>query len=69
MIKSHFQGYILCKILWPGEGNGAGEKMKDEAVRNKMIKKEKVEGKKKKRKRGRVIFLLIYGTLLLIIVY
>ena len=45
-------------------GNGAGEKMKNEAVRNKMKTR-----KKKERKRGRVIFLLIYGTLLLIIVY
>jgi len=39
-------------------------KTKNEAVRNKMKKKEKEE-----RKRGRVIFLFIYGTLLLIIVY
>ena len=31
--------------------NGAGEKMKNEAVRNKMKKKEKGEKKKKKRKR------------------
>jgi len=51
-----------------------GKKMKNEAVRNKMKKKEKGkkgkgERKKKKRKRGRDIFLLIYGTLLLIIVY
>ena len=48
--------------------------MKNEAVRNKMKKKEKGkkgkgERKKKERKRGRDIFLLIYGTLLLIIVY
>ena len=55
-------------------GNGAGEKLKNEAVRNKMKKKEKGkkgkgERKKKKRKRGKDIFLLIYGTLLLIIVY
>ena len=57
--KGKEQGYILCKILWPGGGNGAGEKMKNKAVRNKMKKKEKGERKKKKRKRGRVIFLLI----------
>ena len=44
------------------------KKMKNEAVGNKMKKKEKGEWKKKKRKRGRVIFLLIYGTLLLFIV-
>ena len=44
-----------------------GKKMKNEAVRNKMKKKEKGERKKKERKRGRVM--LIYGTLLLIIVY
>ena len=63
---------IYCAKYY-GQGgwgkNGAGEKMKNEAVRNKMKKKEKGERKKKKRKRGRVIFLLIYGTLLLIIVY
>ena len=46
------QGYILCKILWPGGGgNGAGEKMKNEAVGNKMKKKEKGERKKGKGKR------------------
>ena len=33
-----------------------GNKMKTEAVRNKMKKKGKGERKKKKRKRGRVIF-------------
>ena len=60
--------YISHNIMGRG-GNGAGEKMKNEAVRNKMKKKEKGEGKKKRRKRGRVIFLLIYGTLLMIIVY
>ena len=43
-----------------GNKNGAGEKMKNEAVRK---KKEKGERKKKKRKRWRVIFLLIYGAL------
>ena len=46
-----------------------GKKMKNEAVGNKMKKNEKGERKNKERKRGRVIFLLIYGTLLLIIVY
>ena len=50
--------YISHNIMGRG-GNGAGEKMKNEAVRNKMKKKEKGERKKKKRKRGRVIFLLI----------
>ena len=48
--------------------------MKNEAVGNKMKKKEKGKrkkgkGKRRKGKRGRDIFLLIYGTLLLIIVY
>ena len=64
------KGYIFCKILWLGEGDGARKKMKNEAVSNKMKKKEKGKRgkKKKKRKRGRVIFLLIYGILLLIIV-
>ena len=65
----------MCKILWPGGGrNCAGEK--NEAVRNKMKKKKKGERKKGKGKRRkgkgadcRVIFLLIYGTLLLINVY
>ena len=52
-----------------GGGMVPGKKMKNEAVGNKMKKKEKGERKKKKRKRGRVIFLLIYGILLLIIVY
>ena len=57
-IKS--QGYILCKILWPGGGEMVpGKKMKNEAVGNKMKKKEKGKRKKKKRKRGSVIFLLI----------
>ena len=40
--------------------NGAGKKMKNEAVRKKMKKRKKGERKNKKRKRGRVIFLLIY---------
>ena len=51
---------------WPGMG---GEKNENEAEGNKMKKKEKGERKKKQGKRGRVIYLLIYGTLLLIIVY
>ena len=56
-LRRRRQGYILCKILWPGGGgNGAGEKMKNEAGGNKMKKKEKGERKKKKRKRGRLIF-------------
>ena len=52
------QGYILCKILWPGWGGEMvpGKKMKNEAVRNKIKKKEKRGMEKKKRKRGRVIF-------------
>ena len=41
-----------------------GEKMKNEAVRNKMKKKEKEEKEK-----GQSDFLLIFGTLLLIIVF
>ena len=69
------QGYIFCKILWLGGGNGAGKKRKEnEAVRNKMKKKEKGKRKKgkereKKGKGGVIFFLLIYGTLLLTIVY
>ena len=55
--------YILQNTMARG-GNGAGEKMKNEAVRNKMKKKEKEE-----KERERVIFLLICGILLLIIVY
>ena len=51
-----------------------GKKMKNEAVRNKMKKKEngerkKGKGKRRKGKGGEWFFLLIYGTLLLIIVY
>ena len=45
-----------------GIKNGAGEKMKTDAVRNEMKKKGKGKTKKKKSKRGRVIFWLIYGT-------
>ena len=53
---------------------GAGEKIKYEAVSNKMKKKEKgerieVKGKRKKEKGESDFCLLIYGTLLLIIVY
>ena len=58
--------YILKNSMTRG---GGGCREKNEAVRNKMKKKGKGERKKKKRKRGRFIFLLIYGTLLLIIVY
>ena len=42
-----------------GQGGGEmvpGKKMKNEAVGNKIKKKEKGERKEKKRKRGRVIF-------------
>ena len=42
------QGYIFCKILWLG-GNGAGGK--NEAVSNRMQKKEKRKRKKGKGKR------------------
>ena len=48
--------YILQNTMARGRGNGAREKIKNEAVRNKMKKKEKGERKKKKRKRGKVIF-------------
>ena len=49
-----------------GLGKGPGEKMKNEAVRNKMKEKK---GKRKRRKgKGESDFLLIYGTLLFIIV-
>ena len=53
--------YIVQNTMARGEGgNGAGEKkIKNEAVGNKMKKKEKGERKKMKRKRGRVVFLLI----------
>ena len=38
------QGYILCKILWPGgEGIGAGEKNEKEGKRGKE-KEEKGKG-------------------------
>ena len=69
------RGIYYAKYYGQGGGKWCrGKKMKNEAVRNKMKKKEKGkkekgERKKKKRKRGRDIFLLIYGTLLLIIVY
>ena len=68
------QGYIFCKILWLGRGEWCREKRKEnEAVRNKMKKKEKGKRKKgkerEKKRKGGVIFLLIYGTLLLTIVY
>ena len=46
----------MCKILLPGGGMVPGKKMKNEAVGNKIKKKEKGERKEKKRKRGRVIF-------------
>ena len=38
------QGYIYCKILWGG--NGAGEKMKTEAVKTKWRGKEKEKKEK-----------------------
>ena len=60
-----YRGIYFAKYSWIKGGMVPGEKMKNEAVRK---KEEKGERKKKKRKRGRVIFLLIYGTLLLIIV-
>ena len=43
----------MCKILWPGGGGkwGRGKKMKNEAVGNKMKKKEKGKRKKGKGKR------------------
>ena len=48
------QGYILCKILWPGGGGMVPEKkMKNEAVRNKMKRRKKGKrgkGKGKRRK-------------------
>ena len=50
--------YILQNTM--ARGDGAGKKMKNEAVRKKMKKRKKGERKNKKRKRGRVIFLLIY---------
>ena len=46
------QGYILCKIQWPGGGGMVPwKKMKNEAVGNKMKKKEKGKRKKGKGKR------------------
>ena len=51
-LLSLLQGYILCKILWPGGGEMVpGKKMKNEAVGNKMKKKEKGKRKKGKGKR------------------
>ena len=41
--------YILQNTMARGGGIGAGEKMKNESVRNKMKKKKKGERKKKKR--------------------
>ena len=46
-----------------------GKKGKRKKGKKEKRKKGKGERKKRKRKRGRNIFLLIYGTLLLIIVY
>ena len=40
-----------------------GKKMKNEAVENKLKKKEKGERKKMKRKREKVIYFFIYDTL------
>ena len=74
----HSGVYILQNTMARGGGIKMvpGKKMKNEAVRK---KKEKGEKKKEKEKRGKEkeekakgesdFFLLIYGTLLLIIVY
>ena len=47
-----FQGYKLCKILWPGGGEWCRGKNKKEAVGNKMKKKEKGKRKKKEKEKG-----------------
>ena len=52
-ITSIFTGvYIVQNTMARGGGRVPGEKMKNEAVGNKMKKKEKGKRKKKKRKRG-----------------
>ena len=51
--------YILQNTMARGEGKWCRGK-------NEVVRKKKEKGE---RKRGRVIFFLIYGTLLLIIVY
>ena len=54
--------YILQNTMARGgKENGAGEKMKNGVVRNKMKKKGKGE-KEEKEKGGDWYFLLIYGT-------
>ena len=55
-------GIYFAKYYGQGGGWCRGKIMKNEAVSNTMKKKEKG-------KQERVIFLLIYGTLLLIILY
>ena len=53
-----------------GGGNGAGEKMKNEALRNKMKKEKKGKRKNQEKKKGEIDFFVnIWHTLLLIIVY
>ena len=45
--------YMYCpKYYGRGSGNGAGEKMKNEAVRNKLKKRKKGKGKRRKEKGG-----------------
>ena len=66
--------YILQNTMVRGGENGAAEKNEkwgSEEQNEKDGKRgnEKGERKKKERKRGGVMFLLIYGTLLMIIVY
>ena len=65
------QGYIFCKILWlvGGRGNGAGEKNEKWGSEEQNEKEGKRGKEKEEKEKGESDFLLIYGTLLLIIVY
>ena len=50
-LRRRRQGYIMCKILWPGGGEMVpGKKMKNEAVGNKMKRRKKGKGKRGKEK-------------------
>ena len=69
-LRRQKQGYILCKILWPGGGgNGAGEKNEKWGSGEKNEKEGKRGKEKEEKEKGERDFLLILCTLLLIIVY
>ena len=62
--------YIFQNTMARGGGNGAREKMKNEALRNKMKKEKKGKRKNQEKKKGEIDFFVnIWHTLLLIIVY